>query len=516
MNLQKAIELCQEEKTLEDGLKIFDHLILNGKDKFFRTKALLELVKILPSEANDKIARIRDSLTYLVGKDRDREVDMLRGLVNYPQINSFERLICAVCIYNHFYVEYCYDMFAHLANDISVLLDYRMDSVRYLMYSEVDQHIDLARKSVRKVVVSKDYPSEYRYERVIASFDSKTGLKTLLNREKLDVEFNLEFLKELRHLFFWDDENDVRSRIVCGGALLEYKDEKQKEICEVLLDFANNEDYEENIRADAADVVMSRGVLTQHKLEARKILRELGFMNGKKMNTLSEKSQTVYSDRQNVHNTSINTSVNEFIKKLIEDHVGNIQSYADSHSEISEVIYSSKLSAAQRSKAFKSLNRISIDVMTFTEFKVTTAEIMIHVWNLMKKYDKDVFQMLRGRLVEELIDMADTCTSGHAARLVNILSGYDFQIKLTFQQQLKSNMAARMQAKIKDIEDEEQKVNVILGMGEDATNDERKMFIEFVSSNILDLKEELKEEFKEFITEDDFEKWFEEGVEKWV
>ena len=47
-------------------------------------------------------------------------------------------------------------------------------------------------------------------------------------------------------------------------------------------------------------------------------------------------------------------------------------------------------------------------------------------------------------MIEELIDMADTCSSGHISRIINVLSGFDINgmtigINIGWKKQIQSN-----------------------------------------------------------------------------
>ncbi len=530
--LEKAISFCKNSSDYENfnkGLQIFNELITNSLLSVnIRIKALIGLYRIAPDEAIDKIVRFRDSLSFLEGEKLDQEIKMLSSLIEYPQINSHERLLCAVCLYNNDYIEICYDLFAHLANDISVLVDYRIEATRYLFYSEVSSFIKIAKRCISMIIDSLEYPSTYRYN-VIAGFITTTGLSTMLNRERLNVEYNEKFVHQLQYKFFWNDKNGTRERILSGQHMLDMNekivsnDDKNNIIHELLTtaNEAEGEDEEDttNIRADAADVVMRLGNAEQ-KDKAKTVIRNLGFMiggNGKRITSLSEKHRTVYSDKQNVHDSTINKSVNEFIEKLVNTDE-KIDSYQNTHAEITDIIYSYDIKAKDRIKAFKALNRISIDTATFTELRVTSAEIFVHVWRLIKKHNEDINKVLKKRLIEELIDMADTCSSGHASRLINILSGYDVEIKISWEDQIHANMSARMQKKIHFIEDEELQEKVVMGMTEDAEDEDRDTFIKFVENNIDALRKELYKEFVTdgYIKEDEFNKHFESGTTNWL
>ena len=54
------------------------------------------------------------------------------------------------------------------------------------------------------------------------------------------------------------------------------------------------------------------------------------------------------------------------------------------------------------------------------------------------------------RLIDELIDMADTCSTGHANRLVNTFSGVGMNglfLRIPWKDQIESNIAGRLTAK---------------------------------------------------------------------
>ncbi len=544
--LNQAIKMCENPDNHQEftkGLWIFNELIMNSLLATpARIKALLCLLKIAPDEASDKIARIRDCIPFLIDKpdDLERELKLLSSLIEQPQINSHDRLLCAVCLYNNDFIEKCYDLFSHLANDISLLIDYRVEATRYLLYSEIVDHVKTARKCLLGIIGADEYPSEYRYK-VIAGFITKTGLSTMLNFDRLNVEYNEKFLYQLQNKFFWNLKNNNRERILSGQHMLDM-DQKtisvdgKNKIVEELLKIAREAIAEgqhddpdtatENLRADAADVVLRLGSADQ-KAQAHEIIKNLGFTygaEGKRIKTLSEKHRTAYTDRQNVHNSSINKCINDFISQIITKTDEKIDTYQTTHAEVTDLIYNTNILSKNRIKAFKSLNRISIDTATFTDYRVTPAEIFVHVWRLIKAHANDepngleIVDELKKRLVEELIDMADTCSSGHASRLVNILSGYDVQIKISWEEQVHSNMAARMQKNIQSITDEELQEKVVMGMSDDADPEDRNAFVKFVSDNMPMLKKELHKEFVEegYIKNDQFEKYFETGVSGWI
>src|SRR3989344_1940821 len=130
--LNDAIELCKDStknKEFNKGLTIFNALITNSLlDINTRVKALLALINVAQDLGNEKISQARDKLSHLKDDELDREVKFICTIIEQPNVSSHERLLCAVTLYNYGYFELYYDLFSYLANDISVLINYRVEA----------------------------------------------------------------------------------------------------------------------------------------------------------------------------------------------------------------------------------------------------------------------------------------------------------------------------------------------------------------------------------------------------
>lgn len=489
--INEAKRLCENPANHENftkGLKLFNNLISDGDvDARLRFQAIVTLIEIDSSLGNDKVYQTRDKLTHLSGEKANKEIELLVLLTKSSKVSSHERLLCAVSLYNHGYFEYYYKLFCTLSQDSSVLVEYRIEAVRYLFFSNKEKHKKIGERVLLDIIKTHQYPSDFRYKTII-SFESKCGLTTFLNMSKLNVENTAQLLTDLQKTFFWDLDNDVRYRILSGQHLIQLDYEKDLVINE-LLNISNNINVEYNIRADAADVVLRLGNQEQQG-RAQHIIKQLGLSKAKNLTSIVK---TVYSDNQNVHDHYVNESVNQFIKTLPKsDHT--IKLYDNTHKEVVELLYTSDINKDDMKKAFKSLDRISVDTASFTDFKLTTAEIFVHVWNMIKK-SSDV-ELLKQRLIDELIDMCATCSSGHAARLVNVLNGFGFTLKIDWGSQIKSNTAARLEARIKKIENEDERNTIIMGISKDtSTKEERAQFINFLLQESENIRKELYSEF---------------------
>ena len=100
------------------------------------------------------------------------------------------------------------------------------------------------------------------------------------------------------------------------------------------------------------------------------------------------------------------------------------------------------------------------------------------------------------RLVEELVDMSNTCSSGHAIRLASVLNGFIEQsIKISFEDQILANLNGRLQSAISKIEDEDLQGEIVIEMLINGSGEMRKNFYKFFREHISQIREELWSEF---------------------
>ena len=506
---------------------------------FMRTKALFSLFEIDEELATESLIKIRDSLDFCEGELLQNTINVLRKVVFQPQFNSDQRYLTALSCYNSDLVDCYNEFFSLLLKDITVMNTYRVESAKFLFYSEIPEYVEEAGSYLKDVVKDHSLTSKYRYE-TIACFITDTGMAARYNVDRLPVIYNEEFVFPLQMTFFFDQKNDVRSRLLSGQHLLqmdsheEVHDDVQKAILDIALDktagskdpdtleaIEDISDEEErtkkiseivhNVRADAVDILIRLGKTEELKIRAAEILAELGDEDNR-----SALDQTFYSNKQNIHDSKIQQSANKYIEQLVlHDNGSKAMSFEDTHNQVTQLINNLELSYAQRIHAFKSLNRISIDSARFTKYKLTTSLVFCHIWK--KILNSENSDDLKRRLVEELIDMSDTCSSGHCIRLVNALSSIeDDAIMINIDDQLKSNINARIHAKIRKLDEGDKKDNIVMGMIPDSEPEEREAYLAFIDMNEEALRQELFDEFvgDGYISKKNFKKLFEAQILK--
>lgn len=527
--LQKAIELTT---PLEDwdkntcttnfskGINLFNQLCLASNLKpDAKLDIYVEYAKRVPDEAQDMLNRWRDSLPFMKGQELNDLIILLCKISGSSDVSSHERMITAMCLYNNCYLDVCYRCFEDIACDRSALVNYRVDAARYLYGTQLDEYKSSAQDTLIEIIESTEYQSDYRYK-IIAGFISRTGLCTMLNSTKLKVPYDEEFVYSLQHVFFYNYKNDARDRILSGQYLLQINlttDDEKVDIGFKLLDIALDINISSVIRADAADVVLRYGTIEQ-KLKARDVITNLGYstVDSNSNGTLIERSRTIYTDSENVHEFS--EQVDKFIEKMFMDSTVRVKPFHIVHNEVTDYLRNVIQEKDRRFQAFKALNRISIDSARFTSLKVTLAEIFVHVWSYILRYDEEKREDLKLRLVQELIDMGDTCSSGHSSRFVNVLSVYETSLRISFSEQIKTNMIGRMAAKIRDCPDLDIASKLAVAESDLAEKDDIIAYNKFISDNTETIRKELYAEFVDcgYVTAEEFDEAFKNGSKTWL
>jgi len=285
----------------------------------------------------------------------------------------------------------------------------------------------------RKIINNKNLDCDYRY-------------KLILYLEKKDIKNYKFFIKNACFDFLKYKNNMTMYRILSGQYLLQHceiNSDIKTEIQEIIFSFANDVEMDYNLRADAADTLIGLGD-EEYKIKGREIIMLLGRIGGD--------SKTIFQNAQNVHTDEIEKSVYEILEYLLlypTLKINNIHIDFDYIEKEIKQIETYKNS--QKDEINISLNRIKLDRTLYSKFNNTLSNILIKVWSYIIGH-KDKEQLII-RLLEELVDMSGTCSTGYLSRLVNVLSGFDdkFNIRISFEDQIISNFNGRLNAFVKKI-----------------------------------------------------------------
>lgn len=476
---------------------------------------------------------------------------------------------------------------------------YRFESLEYLKRICNDQNIDC----------------DYRYK-IILSLEKTNKIG------KEDKEF---YLRETCLSFLFTKENMTMYKILSGQYLLQnlkLDESEENNVNRELLSFSEDEDLDYNLRADSADTLLNCSKNDEIKNRAKEIIMILGHIYGRARN--------IFENAQNVHTEEIEKSVYdvlEFLSKFPTQEIDNriidfeyINTYIEKYckdlqesKKNNKVLCTSSISSRESTgstgstestetiaytvcnhckckycesciyndnkfcrdsncvllydkeeKIKISLNRINVDRVLYSKFNQSLVNILLKIWSYIQTHEFK--EAMYNRLLEELYDMAGTCSSGFASRLINTISGFgDFNIRISWDDQITANFSGRLNAKIhqitnkdsvyylkkhrevvelymrhiniiqkrcdaKDLSDKStlktvidnylstdkyEKINlaveyfyesVISEMIIPSSNyHDRQNFIKFFRDNMLSIRQDLYEEFKGYITDTEFD-----------
>ncbi len=483
---------------------------------------------------SDVICRWRDILAmkYIQTDMRNNIVTLLTNITRCSIVPSHDRLTNALCLYNCGYIDICYDCFEFVALDEGADIAHRTEAAKFLFANQ--DHRSTALKCLLTIIANHSYTNEVRYKAILA-YTTNKAIRTTYNADKLYIPFDQHFAFPLQYAFFSDHKNDVYFRILSAQTLLQMSvqhdcecDEESRQcdgkhittdiqrlVVASLFEISNDTNLCENQRADAADVILRLGNSFE-RARARELITKIGYScDGTKRKLHAP--NTMYDNSQNVHNETIDECVQTYLLQMVEK-----SQNCEKNKESQEYTYKSVETSVsnfiretfpddnvKRNAAYQALNRIGMDTATFTTLNITLAEILIHVWSHINEFSAEIVKDLKLRLLDELVDMNDTCSSGHAARFVNVLSTVDDTLRISWLDQMRGNVKGRINAMIRDCPDAEIQMNVALGMMDGATDDEQKVYLDFVKTSFVIVEKELYDEFvgQGYIKETDFYKY---------
>jgi hypothetical protein len=199
--------------------------------------------------------------------------------------------------------------------------------------------------------------------------------------------------------------------------------------------------------------------------------------------------KTVYKDTQNVHNSQVNNTVIRASKTLFEKYKEVIRA-------LPSVYYLENIEKSLREKYPSQKEIISdsveyIKTSTASFYEITMSEVFISVWLWICDQEKFVPE-LEQRFIDEMKEMKGYCTTGHLARLINVIQGYtedeNLCIRISDIDQCRAVVRQYLSEELKNCRDEKVLEEMI---GEDGDKSNYTGFIrKSVSKKLLDWQKE--------------------------
>jgi hypothetical protein len=370
--------------------------------------------------------------------------------------------------------------------DNTLSTPFLIDSIKLLMKCE--KHKENATKYFTNFLNDMTIECEYRY-------------KTLLSIEKmkLEKELNDYFLSRFFQSFLLNSKNRTTYRILSGQYLLQKKLlEDTTEVENVLLSFAQDNDLDYNLRADATDVVLSLGK-EGNKIIAQNIIMMLGRLEGQ------SDGKNIYQDAQNVHR--VEESVLEGLEFLTTVNIKDI-TFEDVLIDFQEY-----LNITENIQI--SINRIQMDRALYSRYNLSLNLITLRLWVYIKSHE--FFEEMLKRLEEELEDMSGKCSSGYAGRLVNVMSGFgDFSLRISWRDSITSKFIHKLNNKVMELTDETFQEKILEEMTfRNSQFALRPNILKFYRENMFNIRDEIWEECKNTISETDFDLYFRSAIQSY-
>jgi len=216
----------------------------------------------------------------------------------------------------------------------------------------------------------------------------------------------------------------------------------------------------------------------RHRRDLLDRLRRLDHPPPPGINKAPEK--TVYADTQNVHNHDINQSVLQVAKTLTEKYKSLVEIGIPGHKDacldnISKILIEKY--PGEESLISTSITYLKTSTAIFYSLSFKDIFLSVWLWILESEHKEE----LEKRLLEELREMHGKCTTGHLARLVNVIQGFTQEetlcIKMSLKDQCHSVVRQFLTTELKNCQDEK----VILEM----TEKEKPTYKAFVKSRVL-------------------------------
>jgi hypothetical protein len=219
---------------------------------------------------------------------------------------------------------------------------------------------------------------------------------------------------------------------------------------DVLYNIIDERKLQTNAKADIADFFLGLKEnfsdytlpenIDEYIAKGKEILDKLSYEEGG--------AKTFYNNTQNIHKIEVDGSINPFIEMLLSINLEIPTNEDELDAFIDKVVdeikdYSANIhSSDEQIRIIGAINRFILDNTLYSKYSLSLLTLLVRSYYYIQTHQhKDE---LMKRLCEELCDMADTCTTGHIGRLVNIFSGYEVTLSMPIEEEIKSCVYARL------------------------------------------------------------------------
>lgn len=450
-----------------------------------KTRIFNQLLSIYPNSAFDVITNINNTFMFFPSM---LLYHLLEELILRSKLSLSLKIESIKCIYEKKeYRDKSFPLFIWVLDQnlkkksLNHLIE--IDTIRYLL--TVSSYEEKTKFFLESFFNNESIEINYRYKSLvnITEDDTRKALgRFLLFSYKLFLcNKKYPLYNILSSVWIYNYSTSADDQILC------------KEILTSLCSHSNDD-----IKADASDMILQLIPDISSRELATKTILSLG---GK-----STLTNHVFGSNQNIHNSDINQSIIENCNKLASIHIPDHIKFEN----ISSYLLDNIPSTFNIDKIKTSLIRISMDSLYYPGSQ-TLKNIFLRIYLLIIQNDSLSTELFK-RLYEELIEMSNSCGSGHVGRLINVLSGFNlgFDLNISIKSVLKSRFSNLVQKRIEMIENEDLRDKILDQLSWNTLKDtEKTEWNAFLRNNYNHFYNTLKAENSK-IDEKEFDMYFKE------
>jgi hypothetical protein len=450
-----------------------------------------------------------------VVKTTNIEYKTLDELINTDGLNNFEKIKiidnCSNNVRNDIISSTC---IKYMLSNTHFLRQYLLDFVNFSSSSSIPEKIEVC-KSINNEDLLIDFANNKELDFVLRCStiqylikhfpfnDNTMNILSSMVHYPLNVQVQdlFKFIKSLSNSklyylptlfeFIKSIIQPISFKIISAQILIQ-SSYFVDSVLKYIVEYAIDDELDFNVRGDAADLLVNMEN-TYYRDIGRNVLIVLGGRG----------TRDIFSDAQNAHHVDIKNSTQTTLSWLKSS--VPITTSMDSIKE-------QFINLHGKDHPYKTaLLRIEFDSNVYGIERISLLQIFQHVYCFIKQQEE--FQdFLFERLNDELIEMTDTCSTGHVSRLVNVLSGIveGKGLSISFQEQIISNLKGRLVGIMKKCDN----MDILL---EEMIIDNLSLkshFLKFFRENISFIREDMYKEFchneidGRLITDCEFDEYF--------
>lgn len=305
----------------------------------------------------------------------------------------------------------------------SLNINKKIKSLSNILLDEKTTPIDIIK--ISNFICNKLHTT-YRINSSLSKTITNTLYNTLLNNDDIPILHRLYYMRFRNEIIPYEVslllyKNNIKTHLehthyfqilkyILRSYLLSETD--RNTIIQEFETLFTNPDINDFVKMEIGDIFLLNGLPTRG-------MEMINILRARERRQYSVKEiKTIYEDSQNVHNKDINKSV---LKACINLILQESSTEFDSEEVIQNL---SVLYPKYTTQIKKVIERINIETTFFSldKDRFNIYILFSNIWSFINKHPNKTD--LKARLVEEMVEMKDYCTTGHLSRLINVIQGY--------------------------------------------------------------------------------------------